>query len=202
MSAAILSRETSAIPLERLKRFTAEQYNRLTESGVFTTDDRMELLDGWLVKKMPNNPPHATALGLLEDVLIALLVAPWIYRTQRPTALTGESVPEPDLVVVRGPHRRFARQHPTAADVALIVEIAHTTLVQDRGIKQELYANDRIPEYWIVNLVDRTVEVYTQPRAGRRPGYRKMVSYAAGSSVPLRIDGKELGSVAVDELLP
>jgi Uma2 family endonuclease len=203
MSATLVNREPrNAIPISRLKRFTAAEYNRLAESGVYTTEDRFELLDGWLVDKMPNNPPHSTALGLLEDILIALLIAPWIFRTQRPISLGGDSVPEPDLVVIKGPRRRFAKRHPTASDIALLVEVSDSTLDQDRGIKLKMYARDRIPEYWIINLVDNVVEVYTQPKGGRNPAYRQMVSYVAGSSVPLRIDGKDLGEIAVNDLLP
>jgi Uma2 family endonuclease len=202
MSVAILARESPVIPISRLKRFTAEEYNRLTGSGVFTSADRFELLEGWLVDKMPNNPPHATALGLLEDVLLALLVAPWILRTQRPISLSSESVPEPDIAVVRGPRRRYSKRHPTAAEIALLVEVSDSTLDQDRGIKQEMYARDRIPEYWILNLVDRSVEVYTEPKGGRAPAYRKMIAYPAGASFPLRIQGEEIGVVAVSDVLP
>ena len=203
MSVAVLPPEPRAtIPASRLKRFTKAEYNRLVESGIYTTEDRFELLEGWLVDKMPNNPPHASAIGLLEEILLALLIAPWIFRTQRPISLSGNSVPEPDLVVVTGPHRRFAKRHPSAADIALLVEVSHTTLDQDRGIKLEMYARDRIAEYWIINLVDNVVEVYTQPKGGKSPAYRQMVPYSPGSSIPLRIDGKDLGEIAVNDLLP
>ncbi len=98
------------IPLARLKRFTAAEYDQLTGAGVLKPEDRMELLEGFLVNKMAHYPPHATALGLLEDILIALLIAPWIFRTQRPISLTGDNIPEPDLVVVKGPRRRYAKR--------------------------------------------------------------------------------------------
>lgn len=203
MSVAVLPPKPQAtLPASRLKRFTKAEYNRLVESGIYTTEDRFELLEGWLVDKMPNNPPHATALGLLEDILIALLLAPWIFRTQRPISLSGDSVPEPDLVIVKGPRRRFAKRHPTAAEIALLVEVSDSTLDIDRGIKLELYARDRIPEYWIINLVDNVVEVYTQPKSGRKPNYRNLISYSAGKLIPLRIAGKDLGEIAVNDLLP
>jgi Uma2 family endonuclease len=191
-----------SIPVSRLKRFTATEYNRLTDSGVFTTEDRFELLEGWLVNKMSNNPPHASAIGMLEDAMIALLVAPWIFRTQMPIELSGDSVPEPDLVVVKGPRRKFVKSHPTASEIALVVEVSHTTLDQDRGIKQKLYARDRIPEYWIVNLVDRVVEVYTHPKAGKMPGYRPPIVYRPESTVPLRLDGEPIGQIPVASLMP
>jgi Uma2 family endonuclease len=202
MVAAAPPREPRSIPMSRLKRFTAAEYDRLTESGVFTTEDRFELLEGFLVNKMPTNEPHATTLDLLEDILKLLLVDPWTFRTQRPILLSGDNRPEPDLVVVKGPKRRFFKHHPRAVDVTLLVEVSEATLDQDRGIKQEMYARDRIPEYWIVNLAESVVEVYTQPKGGRTPGYRRMDSFAAGSSVPLRIEGEEIGVVAVSDLLP
>jgi Uma2 family endonuclease len=203
MPAVIRSDETrNAIPFACLKRFTAAQYNHLAEVGAFVPEDRMELLDGYLVSKETLTPLAATALGLLEDEIRQRLPRHWIMRCQAPVALSGDNVPEPDLAVVRGPIRGYFHHHPFPTEITLAIEVAETSLDQDRGIKQELYSRDRIPEYWIVNLVDRTVEVYMQPRAGRTPGYRKMVSYAAGSSVPLRIEGKEIGSVAVNNLLP
>ena len=194
--------ENRSIPLERIHRFTATEYIRLTEAGAFTPDDRIELLDGYLVHKMPQNEPHAFATATLIRLLMALLVPPWELRVQAPIYLSGDNVPEPDLAVVKGPMRRFLKHPPTAVDVALLIEVSHTTLEQDRGIKQEMYARDRIPEYWIVNLIDRVVEVYTQPKGGRTPGYRKMIPYDAGASFPLRIDGVEIGVVSVSDLLP
>jgi Uma2 family endonuclease len=203
MSVAILNRELrKLIPITRLKRFTAAEYNRLTEVGVFGPDDRMELLEGYLVKKMPHNEPHATVISLIQELIVALLYAPWKLRIQLPVLLSGDNVPEPDLAIVRGPLRRFLKHHPARADIALLIEVAHTTLDQDRGIKKEIYARDRIPEYWIVNLVESVVEVYSQPKGGRNPFYREMVSYGRGFSVPLRIEGKEVGIIAVNDLLP
>jgi Uma2 family endonuclease len=176
------------------QRFSAEQYNRFTAIGAFTTDDRMELLDGFLVSKEKHSPLAATVLGLLEDEARKLLQENWIKRVQHPIYLTGDNVPEPDLAIVKGPIRRYAKHHPYPSDIALLGEVAETTLDQDRGIKPEMYARDRIPEYWIINLVDNVVEVYTQPKGGRTPSYRQMVS-RSWFIVPLRIAGKELGEI-------
>jgi len=195
-------RDVSSIPVDRLKRFTAEEYNRLTAIGAFTTDDRMELLEGYLVDKMPHYPLHATSLGLLEEVLKELLTKPWMFRTQRPIEVSGDSVPEPDLVIVKGPQRKYFDRHPCAAEVAIVVEVSESTPAIDRGLKRELYASDRIPEYWIVNLIDRAVEVYAKPKGGKTPGYRQMKSFGDGDSVPLRIGATEFGVIAVSELLP
>ena len=194
--------DSPPIPLSRIKRFTAEQYNRLTEIGAFTNEDKMELLQGYLVSKERLSPLSATVLSLLEDEMHKRLPESLWLRDQSPIYLTGDNVPEPDLAIVKGPIRRYAKHHPYPSDIALLVEMAETTLDQDRGIKLKMYARDRIPECWIINLVDNVVEVYTQPKSGPKPSYRQMVSYGAGSSVPLRIDGKELGTIAVSDLLP
>ena len=191
----------NSIPFERILRFTAKEYNRLTEIGFFTTEHRVELLNGWLVTKMPQKSLHATALDLLEEQLGELLPVPWTFRTQRPVALTGDSVPEPDLVVVKGPKRRFFKGHPTPKDIAVIVEVSDTTLEQDRGLKRSIYAQDRLPAYWIVNLVDNCVEVYTLPRGGKLPSYRQMRVYGANDAVPVILEGETIGEVPVAELL-
>lgn len=194
--------EISPIPLSRIKRFTAEQYNRLTDIGGFTNDDKMELLEGYLVSKERLSPLSATVLSLLEDEMHKLLPESLWLRDQSPIYLTGDNVPEPDLAIVKGPIRQYAKHHPYPSNIALLVELAETTLDQDRGIKLQMYARDRIAEYWIINLIDSVVEVYTDPKGGRSPGYRQMTSYGAGTSVPLRIEGKELGEIAVSDLLP
>lgn len=202
MPVAILPDETQSIPLSRIMRFTADEYNRLTESGFFTTANRVELLEGWLVTKMPQNELHATSLDLLEGLLTNLMLEPWTFRTQRPVALTGDNVPEPDLVIVQGPKRRFFRGHPTPKDIALIIEVSDSSLEQDQGVKRVMYARDRLPVYWIVNLVNRQIEVYTLPRGGKNPGYRRTEIYGPNDAVPLMLDGTAVGSILVKELLP
>ena len=104
--------------------------------------------------------------------------------------------------MVKGPKRRFFKHHPRAGDIALLIEVSDSTLEQDRGVKLKMYARDRIPEDWIINLVDNVVEVYTQPKGSRKPSYRSLISYSAGESVPIRIAGKDLGEIAVSDLLP
>jgi Uma2 family endonuclease len=192
-----------SIPVSHLKRITAAKYDRMVEAGIFTPDDRIELIEGYLVDKMGQNEPHAYAIARLMKLLIIHLKSPWELRVQAPVLLSGDSVPEPDLAVVRGPLRRYlTTNRPTAPDIGLIIEVSDSTLDQDRGIKQKIYARDHIPQYWVVNLVDKIVEVYTQPRAGKSPGYRQTVSYSPGSSVPLKIDDIDMGLLAVSEFMP
>jgi Uma2 family endonuclease len=200
VASQLIRRTPFSIPFEMLKRFTAVEYNRLVEGDAFEPDERLELLDGYLVRKMPHNEPHATAIAMLQDIFIVLLKEPWRFRVQLPVSLSGDSVPEPDLAVVLGPQRRFLKHHPRPADIGLLIEVSESTLDQDRGIKQRLYANEMIPEYWIVNLVERVVEVYSEPQSDNPAGYRRMTTYAAGSSVPLRLGDTEMGAVVVSEL--
>ena len=108
--------------------------------------------------------------------------------------------PEPDIAIVRGSDADYRRRIPTADDVALLVEVSDSTLSQDRGKKRTAYAKAGIPVYWIVNLVDRQVEVYTRPvKEGR---YRSRKDYKPGQQVPVVIDGQPLPPIAVDDILP
>jgi Uma2 family endonuclease len=113
-----------------------------------------------------------------------------------------ESVPEPDIAVAVGPEDLYDDAHPTFADMRLTVEVADSSLVEDRTMKLRIYARHRIPEYWIVNLVDRRVEVYTRPRAGRVPAYRVRTDYGPGEKVPVVLGGDTLGGISVDDILP
>src|SRR5262245_20679698 len=111
----------------RLHRFTVEEFERLMDTGAFHSGDPVELLEGWIVDKMTHHPPHATALDKAHDVLALLLPKAWRVREQKPIR-TADSLPEPDLAVVRGPRDRYARRHPTPRDVALVVEVSDATL--------------------------------------------------------------------------
>jgi len=183
-----------------LYRFTTQEYHRLLEAGVLD-EDRVELLDGWLVFKMTHKPPHDGTVLLVQTELLPRLPPDWVLRVQSAISLP-QSEPEPDLVVARGPARRYLRAHPRPGDIGLIVEVSETTLTIDRETKGRLYARSRIPVYWIVNLVEDQIEVYTQPRAGKNPGYRVRQDYARTQSVPLLVAGQHLASLPVPSLLP
>ena len=156
-------------------RFTVKQYHRMIETGVLTEDDRVELLEGRIVPKMPHNPPHDAAVDLAQTMIAAMLPTGWRVRVQS-AITTADSEPVPDVAVVRGPARRYARSHPRPRDIALIIEVADTSLREDRNDKGRLYARARIPVYWIVNLLHACVEIYTQPKAGKSPAYRLLTA--------------------------
>lgn len=181
--------------------FTVEQYHRLIEAGVIPSDERVELLEGVIVRKMPHNPPHDGTVWLAQTTLLARLPAAWIIRVQSAITLS-DSEPEPDIILARGPGAPYLQAHPMPSDIGLIVEVADTTLDTDREIKGRTYARARIPVYWIVNIPDGTIEVYTRPVAGKTPRYRTRQDIVPPASVALILDGIEVGQVPAAQLLP
>jgi len=145
----------------QIKRWKRVEYEQLVEKGVFKPGDRVELIDGLLVVAEPQSSPHYTAIRLVERALARAFGEGWDVRTQAPIALDADSEPEPDVAVVRGEPRDYVEAHPAAP--VLVVEVALTSLSFDREHKSSLYARAGRPEYWIVNLVDRVLEVHRDP---------------------------------------
>jgi Uma2 family endonuclease len=182
-----------------LYRFTVDQYERMAEVGILTTDDRVELINGYVVTKMPKGPEHVWASKSLENLLEPLVGTAWCVRREEPARIPALNEPEPDGVVARGTRRAYLRRHPEPAEIALIAEVSDTTYHRDRYEKYPAFAASGIPAYWIVNLPRRCIEVYTDPGPG---GYATRKDYHAGDRVPVVIDGQPLGFVAVDDILP
>jgi len=189
------------IPVTRLHRLTVEQYEKMTATGILGAADRVELWHGWIVEKVTQNPPHNVAIDCTRDALLVQLPPDWLVREQKAVGL-ADSMPEPDLVIVKGPRRRYTDRHPRPQDIGLIIEVADSSLGDDRRVKGPMYARDRIPIYWIVNIVDAKVEVYTQPKGGKKAGYRERCDYQADEAVPLMIEDRELALIPVRDLLP
>jgi Uma2 family endonuclease len=190
------------LPPEPVRRFTVEEYHQMIQSGVLKEDEPFELLEGWLIPKMTRNPPHDLAVALLEYELDRRLPGDWFRRGQS-AVTTPDSEPEPDAAVVRGPRRRYAQQHPTPQDMTLVIEVADSSLQRDRTTKARLYARAGIPVYWIVNIPEMHVEVYTDPSGpGDEPAYRQRRDYRLDDVLPLVIDGREVGTIPVRDLLP
>lgn len=145
----------------RTRRWTRAEYERLIEIGVFRPGEPIELLGGELAVSEPQGSAHYTAVGLAEDALRGALGPGWLVRSQGPIALADDSEPEPDVAVAPGGRRDYSREHPARA--ALIVEVAESSLAFDRQHKGSLYARSRLDDYWILNLVDRVLEVYREP---------------------------------------
>lgn len=185
-----------------LHRLSVDDYHRMIEAGILHSGQPIELLEGLLVRKMPIHPPHSTALQWTRKRIEALIAAGWDVRIQQPITLS-DSEPEPDVCVARGDDRTYTTHHPGPADVGLVVEVAESSLATDQTDKARIYARAGIVTYWIVNLVDRWVEVRTAPSGPAiSPAYGQLQTFGPGTVVPLSLDGVHVGDVAVDELLP
>jgi Uma2 family endonuclease len=167
-----------ATELPERRRFTREEYERAGELGLFE-GERLELIGGEIVRKMtPQHSEHAAGIRRVEEALRAVFGHGFDVRVQLPLALAEHSEPEPDVSVVRGSFTDYERAHP--GNAVLVGEIADTSLRFDRGAKASLYAAAGIPEYWIVNLVERVVEVRSQP--GADPSQPFHAGYAVAST--------------------
>lgn len=144
-------------------RFTVEEYEQLVKQGMLTEDDRAELIRGEIVTKMTINAPHASTVKRTHRVFARSFGDRVVLGSQDPVQLT-DSVPEPDVSVLEFRADFYADAHPTADETLLLVEVADSSLDEDRNVKGPLYAQSRIREYWIVNLIDDCVEVYRSPR--------------------------------------
>jgi Uma2 family endonuclease len=184
-----------------IHRFTVQEYHRMIEAGVLTEANSVELLEGIIVSKMTHNPPHDAAVDLVHTAISSVVPKAWRVRVQSAITLP-DSEPEPDIAVVRSPARRYVRSHPRPQDIALLVEVAEATLVQDQVVRARLYARHGIPIYWIVNLVESKVEVCGNPRVGRNPRFRSHKDFEIRDLVPLIIQGTTLAQIPVKDLLP
>jgi Uma2 family endonuclease len=189
-------------PDEQIWGLSVEQYHQMIRSGILDEDDPVELLEGLLVTKMSKNQAHIAAKRLFREALQHLIPTGWFIDDQEPIT-TRDSEPEPDIIVLRGSARTYLRRHPEPEDAALVVEIADSSLRRDRGRKKRIYARARVATYWIVNLIDRQIEVYTEPSGpSDKPDYRNREDYQPEKSIPVIVGGNEVGRPNVADLLP
>ena len=186
----------------RTRRWTRKEYRKLGELGILAEDEPVELIDGHLIVAEPKGAPHATAVGLTADALRAAFGTGWVVRQQDPIALDEDSEPEPDVVVTPGTRRDYVVDHP--ARPVLVVEVAESSLLFDRRHKGSAYARAGLPDYWIVNLIDRRLEVYRRPvtDAAAEFGWRYLdveVLAPGGRVAPL---ARRDTLIAVADLLP
>ena len=146
--------ESLVVPDYPIWRFSVGQYHKMIRAGFLTEDDPIELLEGWLVTKMPKNPPYTLATQLAREALTRLVPSGWHVTDQEPITTT-DNEPEPDVVVARGSRRDYVESHPSPSDIALVVEVSDATLQRDRTLKLRVYANARITSYWMLNLQER-----------------------------------------------
>lgn len=185
-----------------LWRLSVDRYNRMIESGIITPDDRVELLEGALVNKMSKSPPHRIANKKVRDALEAILPQGWYLDALEPVTL-DDSQPEPDAAIIRGRTEDYATRHPQPAEIALVVEVADSSLRRDREDKRRIYARNGIAVYWIVNVADRLIDVFTDPSGPvLTPDYATTATYRPGNAVPVVVAGIAVGTVNASDLLP
>lgn len=197
-----MSAVTTPIMPNDLFRLSVEQYHELIDAGTLGTGDRVELLEGILFRKMSKNPPHSYSNGRIQQIIGSALHPGWLLRLQEPITLS-DSEPEPDAAIARGTIDDYSAKHPHPLDLALVIEVADTSLERDRGIKLRSYAGAGIVCYWIVNLIDRQIELYTNPDATTAPSaYPPPEIFKPGSSLPLKIGDQTIAMVSVADILP
>jgi Uma2 family endonuclease len=185
---ASVSLEPTVASLDDASRrlFTVDEYHRMFDAGVLGDDERVELLEGVIVVMPRQNPPHASAIQRLTKWLVRQLDDSLALMPQLPVTLGNRSEPVPDLAVVRAEDITRKTLPRTAL---LVIEVADTSLRKDRGFKAALYARFGIPEYWIVNVQDSTVEVLREPDA-ERGRYRTLLTMAKSETLsPVSVPG-------------
>lgn len=182
-----------------LYRFTVAQFDRMLSDGTIGPRERLELIDGLVVTKVSKNPPHIVAGKRLFRCLDRIVPQGWHVAKDDDIVISDHDKPQPDVSVVRGDPEDYGDRYAMPADIALAAEISESTLPSDRSIKMPRYAAAKIPFYWIVNLVDEQVEVYTDPVGTT---YTTRIVFTRGEQVPVVIDGKIVGQIAVSDILP
>jgi Uma2 family endonuclease len=182
-------------------RLSVDQYEAMVESGIFTGRDKLQLINGMLVAKVTQGDDHIVADDLCRDALNRIVPPGWFVRSAKPVRLPPSNEPEPDEAVIRGEtrdYKRGKRGKPGPEDVGLIVEVSDSSPADDRAMVR-IYGPSGIAVYWIVNLVERQIEVYSTPQDD---GYGKHDDYRSGQHVPVVLDGMIVGRIAVDDILP
>lgn len=163
------------------RRFTVDEYLKMVETGILNEDDRVELLDGEIVKMPPPpGPDHNASTAILARLLILGVGSRSVLHPGPAVRLSKRSAPEPDLVLLRPDPRHYRDRYAEPGDVLLLVQIADSSLRRDRDLKLPLYADAGIQEYWIVNNQNETVEVYLNPSGS---AYASVRNFRRGESV-------------------
>ncbi len=184
-------------------RVTTARFRKMIAAGVFGRNDRVFLWHGKLVEKMTKGRPHSYATLKLGEMLAAIIPAGLHLELEQPMDLGDDTRPEPDLMIVRGPLDDYQTREPTPRDLAWVVEVADSSVWEDRGATLRDYGRAEIPLYWLVNIPQRRVEVYSQPSGTvGTPGYANRVDYGLGTEMPVILDGTELGRISISKLFP
>jgi Uma2 family endonuclease len=192
-----------ASPLDHPYNLTVERYCAMIASGAFGKHEPLYLWKGRLIAKMTKGRPHVIAQSNLTARMVQVVPNGWHIEQDQPIAVGDDSAPEPDLAVIRGIADDYPNDPPSARDIGLIVEVSDSSLAEDLGDVLQTYAAQGIPIYWVVNLPARSILVHGDPTGpAERPDYRSRQEYQEGQEVPVVIDGREIGRIAVSEILP
>ena len=176
--------------------FTAEEFERMGEAGIFRQGARLELIEGEIFEMSPIGSLHAACVNFLGRLLNRLFGDSHIVATQNPIHLNDFSEPQPDIALLRWRDDFYRNAHPTPADVLLVIEVADTTVVADRKVKVPLYAKAGIAEAWLVNIPEEQGEIYSEPANG---SYQRAEVFGRGEEA--RSHTVEGLAVSVSELL-
>lgn len=183
-----------------LHRFSVDDYHQMIETGILTTQHRVEMLQGVIVNMNAMGNPHRAIVARLMELLIPMLPDGWHALCQLPITLS-DSEPEPDFAIVRGRSRDYFDRYVRAEDVPIVVEVSDSSVEFDQTHKAAIYADAGISEYWIVNLQDRSIEIYSDPQT-EPAAYRRRVVVSGSETVKIVLDGDAIGQFSVEELWP
>jgi Uma2 family endonuclease len=197
MPTAVLPLAAEGAP--RRKRFTRAEVDRMIESGFFT-GQRYELIDGDLIDKMGQNPPHATTIRRVHGWLVTIFAAE-LVQMQLPIDVAADdrelNLPEPDLSVLAGTNPDYTSRHPRGDETVLVIEVADTSIRHDTAKKRDLYARASVPEYWVFNIADRELIVH---RALRHRRYQQVTTFS--EEAVISVEARPNESIQVARLLP
>jgi Uma2 family endonuclease len=193
--------DASATPEESPYLFSVDEFYRLLESEFFPREARVGLWDGRIYEKMAKTQAHAVAAMKANNTLTRILPPGWTLSGENPLTVGPRRAPLPDLIVLRGDPDDYIDRRPGGADVGLVVEFSLTSLKADTGPKLAAYASAGIPAYWVLNLVDGVVHVYSDP-VPAESRFASAVTVKRGESFPFTLGGVPVGPIAASDLLP
>ncbi|WP_116105161.1 Uma2 family endonuclease [Lewinella sp. IMCC34191] len=184
--------------LAHLHFITVERYHAMIEAGILGEDDPVELLNGKIVNRSPIGRFHAVCVRTINAHFVKLLDGKYLCSQEQPITIAEGSEPEPDYVIAWLSEHNYLDHHPYPEDIHLLIEVADKTLPRDRGAKRGIYACAGIPEYWIVNLIDRQLEIYTQPDLAAGTYTQERILHERDTL----IDHPLAGTVAINRWIP
>ena len=184
-------------------RISVEQYRRMIDAGILVCGEPAELLEGFLVSQpRPASPRVASSRTRIHYAFADYEFPNWCFHLVGALTLS-DSEPEPDFALVRGDISTHDKRFPGPGEVGIVGEVCDSSLQFDRREKGRIYARAGIPIYWIINVIDRQIEVYTNPQpAATPPEYTTRTDYPHGTSVPVVLDGVTVATLAVADLIP